>query len=470
MSKPVVQARIATYRDLIGIGEGLSFSDYYDDSIPYEVKPPQSITPMEEMDFPTQAKDLFKQIRETDSLLGHQYTGFWLDLEGRFFGTHSHSKWVGEYLKKIGVPISDKEDPYDIMYRKGWFRVQKNTENRTIYFQLGGRGSKVVGGQPNHKQMKELKDAAIELNYRLVDDVKNSEIDLMESLLLEDTLKKGADYWMGPDGKFNYTREGHAYWGLKYCLQNHIEFDEQYDSSIYEALYKRNFLRIKVTDELYVDYDREWPPSNLQWRRLKDSAIENHLKLIDSGNGQRREIDLLESVIEGSSIFIGRMKPEQKEEFKSALAQLFSRLREELKLKSVPKVHLLEDETNSKKLLGRTGYYDPATQKICLYMTNRHPKDILRSFAHEVIHHWQHENKQLDKSEKKESANTDPQYAQNDPWMRQMEKQAYLLGNMLFRDWEDGKKAKDRKSSKKLAEKTLPIGRGYPPKKPNYRG
>ena len=46
----------------------------------------------------------------------------------------------------------------------------------------------------------------------------------------------------------------------------------------------------------------------------------------------------------------------------------------------------------------------------------------------------------------------DPQYAQNDPWLRQMEKQAYLLGNILFRDWEDQKKAKDRKSGKKMVE------------------
>ena len=33
-----------------------------------------------------------------------------------------------------------------------------------------------------------------------------------------------------------------------------------------------------------------------------------------------------------------------------------------------------------------------------------------------------------------------------------MEKQAYLLGNIIFRDWEDQKKAKDRKSGKKMVE------------------
>ena len=171
---------------------------------------------------------------------------------------------------------------------------------------------------------------------------------------------------------------------------------------------------------------------------------------------------------QSSGIFIVGMKPEQKEKFKSSLAKLFSHLRNELKLKTLPSVHLVSDQANANKMLGKTGYYDAANKKICLYITGRHPKDILRSFSHEVIHHWQHENKQLDKSSKKEES--DPQYAQNDPWMRQMEKQAYLLGNILFRDWEDAKKAEDRKSTKKLAERTYKIGKEYPPKKTDYSG
>ena len=52
----------------------------------------------------------------------------------------------------------------------------------------------------------------------------------------------------------------------------------------------------------------------------------------------------------------------------------------------------------------------------------------------------------------------------------QMEKQAYLLGNILFRDWEDEKKSKDRKSGKKMVEKTYLIGKEYPPKKMDYSG
>lgn len=43
---------------------GLSFSDYFDDDIPYEQKPPEMLRPMEETDFPIQAKDLFAGLWE----------------------------------------------------------------------------------------------------------------------------------------------------------------------------------------------------------------------------------------------------------------------------------------------------------------------------------------------------------------------------------------------------------------------
>jgi hypothetical protein len=39
-----------------------------------------------------------------------------------------------------------------------------------------------------------------------------------------------------------------------------------------------------------------------------------------------------------------------------------------------------------------------------------------------------------------QNESNDAKYAQNDTELRKAEKQAYLLGNMMFRDWEDGKK------------------------------
>jgi hypothetical protein len=135
------------------------------------------------------------------------------------------------------------------------------------------------------------------------------------------------------------------------------------------------------------------------------------------------------------------MKPEDKEKFMSHLASLHAHLKKELKLKTDPKVFMVSDQKNADKVLGLTAHYEPETKTIRLNTTDRHPKDILRSYAHEVIHHWQHENKQL---ESKRGEDTGPGYAQKDPWLRQMEKQAYLLGNILFRDFEDMYKEKHK--------------------------
>jgi Zn-dependent peptidase ImmA (M78 family) len=142
------------------------------------------------------------------------------------------------------------------------------------------------------------------------------------------------------------------------------------------------------------------------------------------------------------------MKPEKLEEFKLHLAELFKYLQTELKLKSIPKVILNSDQKNADKILGKTGYYEPKKKEIYLFTTDRHPKDILRSFSHEVVHHWQHEHEQLAKHVDT-NGESDPKYAQNNPWLRQMEKQAYLLGNIMFRDWEDEKKNSGRVSGKK---------------------
>lgn len=144
--------------------------------------------------------------------------------------------------------------------------------------------------------------------------------------------------------------------------------------------------------------------------------------------------------INHKTIFIEHMMPNDMDTFKTHLVQLFAYLQKELQLKTVPDVKLISDNKNANKVLGKTAYYDPNNKLIVLYTDNRHQKDILRSFAHEVIHHWQHENGKL--SDKKASVK-DPQYAQKNPWMRQMEKQAYLIGNMLFRDWSDKKVASE---------------------------
>ena len=118
-------------------------------------------------------------------------------------------------------------------------------------------------------------------------------------------------------------------------------------------------------------------------------------------------------------------------ELKEALKEIYKVAKENYDFQNAPKLILRKDEENAQGIFGKTAYYNPTDMSIVLYITNRHPKDICRSFSHELVHHHQNERGDL------EGGDNSPTYAQDDPHMRKMEMEAYLKGNMLFRDWED---------------------------------
>ena len=119
-------------------------------------------------------------------------------------------------------------------------------------------------------------------------------------------------------------------------------------------------------------------------------------------------------------------------EFREAFKALYGDAKEKYGIKQAPKLILRQDKDNAKKLFGRTAYYDSGKSEIVVFITNRHPKDILRSYCHELIHHVQNERGDLDKGDM-----SSPKYAQEDDHMRKMEMEAYLKGNLLLRDFED---------------------------------
>jgi hypothetical protein len=101
-----------------------------------------------------------------------------------------------------------------------------------------------------------------------------------------------------------------------------------------------------------------------------------------------------------------------------------------LTLKPHPSIEFIDDDReNAANIFGRTAYYMPSEQKIVLYILDRHPKDILRSYAHELIHHHQNLNNTL---EPFQTTNTN-----EDDALDRIEREAYENGNILFRNWED---------------------------------
>ena len=124
-------------------------------------------------------------------------------------------------------------------------------------------------------------------------------------------------------------------------------------------------------------------------------------------------------------------------ELKEALGNIFHTAKEEFSIENTPKLHLRQDDENAQGIFGKTAHYNPGDQSIIIFITNRHDKDICRSFAHELVHHHQNERGDLEMGDASQAT-----YAQDDPHMRKMEMEAYLKGNMLFRDWEDKEKNK----------------------------
>ncbi len=101
-----------------------------------------------------------------------------------------------------------------------------------------------------------------------------------------------------------------------------------------------------------------------------------------------------------------------------------------LDLDPLPDVTFIEDDKeNASDILGRTAHYDPNTKCIVLYTCGRHPKDILRSYAHEMIHHKQNLEGKIQ--------GIDGHNINEDEYLKELELEAYSKGNMYFRSWEN---------------------------------
>jgi len=100
-----------------------------------------------------------------------------------------------------------------------------------------------------------------------------------------------------------------------------------------------------------------------------------------------------------------------------------------LNLLPLPSVKFINDdaENANNHLKGKTAYYDPNYKRIVLYTLNRHPKDVMRSFAHEMIHHMQNCENRL--------GNITTQDIDEDDHLKFIEEEAYTLGNTYFRSY-----------------------------------
>ena len=101
-----------------------------------------------------------------------------------------------------------------------------------------------------------------------------------------------------------------------------------------------------------------------------------------------------------------------------------------MNIRPLPKVKFVDDDAeNAQNFFGKTAYYNPNNCVIVLYTMGRHPKDVMRSYAHEMIHHMQNCDGRL--------GNITTQNTNEEGDLPEIEREAYEKGNMVFREWTD---------------------------------
>jgi hypothetical protein len=204
-------------------------------------------------------------------------------------------------------------------------------------------------------------------------------------------------------------------------------FGDSFIPLLNEILKKENNF---LTDEEAIKYREHYEP-HIQY--YKDVYNDDDLEKINEAITRiKGSIEFLTNKISKksrSAISESKILKEYKEEINNLL---IPHMQKQLGFSNIPNINFIEDQENAKDMVGRTAYYDPNTTDITVYVTNRHPKDIMRSVAHEVIHHSQNERGEFDNLGEMGEG-----YFQTNPHLHKLEIEAYSSGNDLFRKWEE---------------------------------
>lgn len=198
-------------------------------------------------------------------------------------------------------------------------------------------------------------------------------------------------------------------------MENPNEFNFTKESSL-EDLAKMNGVSLKeIIKHFLIGVKQE-----IQKDDNLDRVIETVLGNLYDGNLYKNKKKLNENATYSEEI-----------DYKSKIAEVTKYMIDEgMNVRPLPKVIFKNgDKSNAKEFFGMTAYYEPNNYEIILYTEGRHPKDIVRSFCHEMIHHIQNLEDRLGQVS---TTNT-----QEDSDLNDLESEANLKGTMTFRNWTD---------------------------------
>ena len=143
---------------------------------------------------------------------------------------------------------------------------------------------------------------------------------------------------------------------------------------------------------------------------------------------------------------------EKKVDYNKYIKSLIGFMREQhLRIDPLPEIELNPEEQDG--LFIKTGYYSPEESKIVVFTYKRALKDILRTVSHEFIHHMQN----LQNPDKDWGTGGD---LEADGKLRSIEGEAFLLGNIIFREWTEKMKKTGELNESKKEKKQVKNDRG----------
>jgi hypothetical protein len=112
----------------------------------------------------------------------------------------------------------------------------------------------------------------------------------------------------------------------------------------------------------------------------------------------------------------------------------------------LPDIKIKQDPEQANDFFGKTAYYRPDSMEVMLYTLGRHPKDVCRSFTHEMIHHIQNLEGRIG------GGRITTSNVNEDDYLKEIEKEAYLEGNIVFREWTDKQNKNSEEQKEVMAE------------------
>jgi hypothetical protein len=349
-------------------------------------------------------------------------------------------KYVKDYIKKntdhkslifIGSRDGNDEDEQDFVKRKDFFdKYGSHVEVKKIKTSGGTSGTKA------REAAKISKEQFFQyLPKELTDEERNLIFEYVQTVIQENAIKKVADKAkeLGKNFAKAFTNQKDDFEGFRPLVVKYLQ-KQDLTSEEKEKL-KQNFTDILKTSGVAITFPILGASGSVLLGWLTNKLTKGKFTTLPSKfKDKLLETQIIEilSGIESKQFLNENASYSQNIDVMEKIAQLTNHMIDKgMNIEPLPSMEFIDgDSENAKDFFGKTAYYDPNRQHIVLYTEGRHPKDIVRSYAHEMIHHIQNLEGRL---EGITTTNT-----QEDDHLNDIESEANLRGTMTFRNWADG--------------------------------